>query len=121
MGYKVNSSPRAGTFADTQDLTLKGSGAETASTNGSAFELGDRRVARLLLSVTAASGTTPNLTVTVQCSADGVTWYTSGTFTAATTTTTERKLFMLDRFVRYSSAITGTTPSFTYSVSGETV
>lgn len=113
MGYHMVN----GRYADVQDLVLKGSGLESASTNGAAIETGDRRVARLKLDITVDNGT--SLDVVVQTSRDGVTWYTSGAFTQQAGVASEQKLFLLDRFVRYSSTIVGT--SFTYSVSGETV
>lgn len=120
MGYNINSGKYAGQFADTRDLVLQPSAAQTATFNGAAFELGDRRVARLKLDVTAASGTTPTLDITVQISRDGVTWYTSGTFAQKTGVSNELKAFLLDRFVRIAATLGGTTPNFTFSVAGET-
>jgi len=103
-------------------VTLAGSAARTANGSGSPYVMGARGTLRLTLAVTASSGTTPSLTVTVENSADGSTWYTAGTFAAKTTTATERKSFSgLDRFARVSWTITGTTPSFTFSVAGEAV
>lgn len=116
MGYfKQN-----GEFADTESVSLHPSAARTATSTGSSIELGDRGTLRLLLDVTAASGTTPTLDVTVQTSHDGSTWRSLGTFTQATAISSERKSFSgCDRFVRVSYTIGGTTPSFTFSVSGE--
>jgi len=81
----------------------------------------ENRVAlRLLLDVTAASGATPSLTVTVETSGDASTWRSAGVFAAKTTVSSERlATAALDRYVRVSWAITGTTPSFTFSVTGE--
>lgn len=111
-----------GRIADTLSLSLHDSAARTATATGSSFELGDRGVLRLLLDVTAASGTTPTLDVTVQTSYDGSTWRSVAAFTQATAITSERKSFAgCDRFVRVSYTIGGTTPSFTFSVSGEAV
>lgn len=117
MGYRMVN----GRWANTEDTTLAASAARTATGTGTAVELGDRTVGRLLLNVTAASGTGPTLDVTIECSADGVTWYTSGTFAQKTAAGTERKLFMLDRFVRARWTIAGTTPSFAFSIAGEAV
>ena len=101
-------------------VSLVPSAARAASGNGSPVVMGDRDVLRLTLSVTAASGTTPSLTVTIQHSADGVTWTNHSSFAAATAVTSERKVFGgIDRFARASWTVTGTTPSFTFSVSGE--
>lgn len=112
MGYTMQNQG----WADTEDVTLKASGLESASTNGAAVELGDRGVVRLILDITVDNGTT--LDVDVETSKDGVNnWYVAGSFTQQTGVATERKTFAVDRFVRYASTIVGT--SFTYSVTGE--
>lgn len=108
-----------GRYADVQPITPAASAARTVTGNDSAIELGDRGVARLKLDVTAASGTSPTLNVTIQTSRDGVTWYTAGTFPQATAVSNESKVFAVDRFVRASWAIAGTSPSFTFSIVGE--
>lgn len=81
--------------------------------------------ARLALKVTAASGTTPSLTVNVQVSSDnGVTdaFRTVASFAAVTGVTTVHVDCSIDRFVRLQwGAPSGTTPSFTVGVSGEFV
>lgn len=70
------------------------------------------------LHVTAASGTTPSDTVKVQHSTDDSVWVDLITFTAATTTTSERKTVTgtVNRYVRETHTISGTNPSFTYAV-----
>jgi hypothetical protein len=111
-----------GRHADTLPVTLHESAARTATGSGSALELGDRGTLRLILTVSAASGTTPTLDVTVETSFDGSTWRSAGTFAQRTSAASERKSFPgCDRFVRISYTIGGTTPSFTFSVSGEAV
>lgn len=118
MGYFQQN----GGYADTKSTSLHASAARTATGASAAIEVGDRGVLRLLLDVTAASGTTPTLDVTVQTSYDGTTWRSLGTFTQATGVTSERKSFSgCDRFARVSYTIGGTTPSFTFAVSGEAV
>lgn len=98
------------------------SAARTTNGSSGALVVNGRNTLRLTLSVTASSGTTPNLAVTVETSGDGTTWYSAGTFAAKTANGTERKAFSgLDRFARVSWVITGTTPSFTFSVAGELV
>lgn len=117
-GYKTSD----GTFVDSRDVTLHTSAARTATGMGSlSHETAHRRTLALVLAITAATGTTPTLDVTVQTSRDGSTWYTAGTFTQATATGTQRKTFALDRYVRLAWTIGGTTPSFTFSASGELV
>jgi hypothetical protein len=71
------------------------------------------------LDVTAVSGTTPSLTVVVEESANGSTgWATKASFTARTTTGSQ--IIALPRlnhaFLRATWTISGTTPSFTFSV-----
>lgn len=100
-------------------LTLLSSAARTATFTGATVNCSDGS-ASLLLDVTARSGTTPTLDVTVQTSYDGSTWRTAGTFAQSTAVGSERKSFTgLDRYVRANGVITGTTPSFTCSVTGE--
>lgn len=108
------------------DLTLVAAGTvATATGTSTAVEVDNKGTARLALVVSAASGTTPSMTATVQTSFDsGSTdaWRSVGAFTAITAAGTERKSFPgLDRFVRVSYAISGTTPSFTFGVTGEAV
>jgi hypothetical protein len=118
MGYNKAD----GQYADTKDVTLQASVTKTATYTGSAVEVGDRGVGRFLLTVSAASGTTPTLDVLIQTSYDNSTWRSVASFTQATSTTTERLSFSgLDRYVRAKATIGGTTPSFTYSVAGEAV
>lgn len=97
--------------------------AVTGAGNTNAVDVGKRTTARLTLSVTAASGTTPSLTVNIQTSRDGSTWVTSGSFAAKTGVASEAKVFgPLDRYVRAQwAAPTGTTPSFDFAISGDLV
>lgn len=95
------------------------SGVFTAGGNGAPAGSAQASTARLSLDVTAASGTTPSLTVNIQTSHDGATWVTVGSFAARTAPGSERKVFNgLDQFVRASWTVTGTTPSFSASVNG---
>lgn len=116
-------------------VVLKASAAETTSTVGPSVPTGpDSGSLFLSVAVSAASGTTPTLLVTVEGSMDGTTWFTLGkvgangytvgsaasitaptNFTAAATTLA---IYDVPTFVRYNSAVGGTTPSFTYSVTG---
>lgn len=110
-----------GRFANVIPITLvTGTIAATASSTG--VELGDRNHLRLDIVISAASGTTPTLDVAVQTSPDNATWTTVASFAQQTTTATVHKLFgPIDRFVRVTETITGTTPSFTRTISGEAV
>lgn len=116
-GLVVDSGYREGEAA-----VLAPSQARTANGSGAPVQVGDRHTLRASLSVSAASGTTPSLTVTLQTSEDGATWRTLQAFAAATGASAQRLAASgLDRYVRASWAITGTTPSFTFAVTGELV
>jgi len=106
-----------------QAVTLKSSGVTTTTGTTTAVEV-DGATIRLKFDVTAASGTSPTLNVTLQTSSDnGVSdsWRTLGSaLTQATGVTSQYVSFGgVDRFVRASYTIGGTTPSFTWSLIGE--
>ena len=83
-------------------------------TSTSSRELGKDLV--LHLDVTAASGTTPTMDITVKGMVNGKA-YTLGTFTQATGVTGERIVIASAPVdVRLDWAIGGTTPSFTFNV-----
>lgn len=107
------------------DVTVQASTTKTATGTSTPVELDDKGTLRLSLTSSAVSGTTPSMTVTMQTSLDaGVTdaWRSLGAFTAQTAAGTERKSFPgADRYVRASWVISGTTPSFTFSIDGEAV
>lgn len=80
---------------------------------------GPARALRAQLDVTAASGGTPNLAVLIEDSLDGgVNWNPVVTFTAKTAAGREVKDLTtpFSDMLRVSWVITGTTPSFTFSV-----
>lgn len=113
-----------GTYVNTEAFPPVVSAARTATGSSAAVETGQWDVLRgLLLDVTAVSGTTPTLTVTVETSADSSTWYTVASFVQRTAAGTERKSFPgLDRWARLTWTVGGTTPSFTFAItSGELV
>ncbi|PRH79398.1 hypothetical protein C6N75_09960 [Streptomyces solincola] len=114
-----------------QQVTLKAGGAQTSSTTGEAVNTGEGAVAVVDVVVTAASGTTPTMTVVVEGSNDGTAWVELGTIGAGgyragssgsapanfTAAATSSGAFPAPEFIRTRSVIGGTTPSFTYSVS----
>lgn len=112
--------PRRRAYPAAAQAYLAASAARTTTGNGTAVTGWSRSAgaAVVKLDVTAASGTTPSLTVTVQDSPDGSTWTTRDTFAAKTTTGNETRSLPggLAPNVRASWTITGTTPSFTFSV-----
>lgn len=109
-------------YREGEYVDLAPGAARTANGNGNPVAVGRNHTLRASLRVTAAAGTTPSLTVTLQTSEDGVTWRNLQAFAAATGVSTQRLAVSgLDRFVRASWAITGTTPSLTFAVGGELV
>lgn len=96
------------------------SGTKTATANGTTLEVGDVvNVLRVQLAVTARSGTSPTLDVTIQDTVDdGTNWNTIGTFAQKTNTGTEviNITAPFTNKIRARSVIAGTNPSFTYSV-----
>lgn len=112
------------------NYTLKASAAETASTTGAAVQVGSG-TAIVSVAVTAASGTTPTMTVVIEGSADGTNFMTLGTvgangYSAGSVASAPSNItgavsvlaaFDALPYMRYRSVIAGTTPSFTYSVS----
>jgi len=111
--------PRPRRFPQSFQAYLATSAARTSSGSGTATSTGSERAQVAKLDVTAASGTNPSLTVTVEESANGSTgWATRASFTARTTTGSQT--IPLPRvnhaFMRATWTITGTSPSFTFSV-----
>lgn len=91
--------------------------AETATGVGPSVDFEGALEAVILLNVTEVSGTTPTLDVTIQESVDGVVWMTLFSFAQKTGAGTEvKKTSAFARFLRASWVITGTTPSFTFSL-----
>jgi hypothetical protein len=94
----------------------------TASGSGPGVGMPEESTLRLTLDVSAASGTTPTLTVAVEHSRDGVTWTALDAFPQVTGAgTTHRTFGGVDNYVRATWSVGGTTPSFTFAVTGEAV
>lgn len=94
-------------------------GAQTATNNSAKFNNQGYNGFVAYLNVSAASGTTPSMTVKFQDSPDGTNWFdiASAAFTAATGAVTQRLVVSnTAQYVRAVSTITGTTPSFTYDL-----
>ena len=109
-----------------RDISTPASATITAAAPRAGVEIVGHASVRLDLIVSAASGTTPSMTVAIETSYDnGVTdaWRNVGTFPAVTAAGTTRRSFgPVDRWVRANpSTVSGTTPSFTYSLAGEAV
>ncbi len=124
MGYQKI---RDSAWANTEDVTLVAPGTViTATGSTAAWETGNRSCFRLTQAVTAASGTTPSLTTVIE-TAETATgpWRacsSTSTFTAATGVTSQRLSFGgADRWVRATYTVSGTTPSLTLGIFGESV
>ena len=103
----------------THSYLLRASSATTATGQSAAVDFSDDMEGVALLNVTAVSGTTPSMTVKFQTSDDASDWYDTGdTFSAVTAATKPNalKLTNLGRYVRAVWTITGTTPSFTFTL-----
>ena len=108
------------------DVTVLASGSVTATGNSTGVDVGGAGTLRAQVVVTAATGTTPSLTCTIQTSHDnGATdaWRTAGAaYTALTAAgSSPYQAMVVDRYVRVSYVVSGTTPNITFSVVGEAV
>jgi hypothetical protein len=105
--------------AETLSGAAVASAARTATGTGTAFSTAGLDNITGTLTVTAASGDTPTLDVTLETTADGTNYYTAGSFTQKTTTATaDSKVFGdLGSSSRWKWTIAGATPSFTFSIS----
>lgn len=118
VGFTVEAQPDDGVDwgVALHDLT-----AETATANGTSVDntASSANGGVAILHVTAASGTTPSATIKVQHSTDNSVFTDLITMTAATAATSERKTATgtVNRYVRATWTISGTTPSFTFAVS----
>lgn len=100
-------------------VELSGSSARTASgSSAPADGMTSRTTLRVQLSVTAVSGTSPSMTVVLEDTIDGTNWNTIGTFAAKTAAGREviNVTTPFAETVRATWTITGTTPSFTFSI-----
>lgn len=99
--------------------TLVASAARTASGSSTPSQgWGAASTIRAQLDVTAAAGTSPSLAVLIEDSLDGTNWNTVGTFAAKTAIGREviNITALFAERVRVSWTVTGTSPSFTFSV-----
>jgi hypothetical protein len=94
------------------------SAARTATGNGTAFDTDGIDGLNATLVITAASGTTPTMTLNLETTADGTNYYVAGSFPQQTTTNAgiSRMIGNLGSLSRWAWTIGGTTPSFTFSV-----
>jgi hypothetical protein len=95
------------------------SAARTATGTGSSFSTAGLDSINATLVISAATGTTPTLDLTLETTADGTNYYTAGTFPQQTTTQAgvARVIGDLGSLSRWKWTIAGTAPSFTFTVS----
>jgi len=101
-----------------EDVLVASAARTTSADTGEMTGFSDATTLRAQLDVTAASGTTPSLTVVIEDTLDGTTWNVVGTF-AAKTAAGREVINVTTPFanrLRVRWTITGTTPSFTFSV-----
>lgn len=106
----------------TQRFIALASGAQTVSGTADIAALAEGFAEmNIYIAATAVTGTTPSMTVTYQCSHDGVTYFdhTAGTAITAAGNQLIKIPDNMGKFGRISYAISGTTPSFTFSVVAE--
>ena len=106
-----------------QNLTILPSTTVTASGSQSVpLDVSQMDELAVFLVVSAASGTTPSLTVTVQDSPDGTNWADAYSFPAVTAASTVLRAGWQDlkmsvgHYLRARWQVSGTSPSFTFSV-----
>lgn len=100
-------------------VIVTGDTARTAGFTSGNEEVGEFRDVIAFLNVTAASGTSPTLDITIQDSPDGTVWtnHPSGAFTQTTATGVKRlEIPRVGNHVRAVVTVGGTTPSFTFSL-----
>lgn len=108
-------------YVDTEDVSLP-SAVRTTTSQAAGVLTGAGHTVRAFLDVTAASGTAPSMTLTLETSHDGTTWSAVASFAAKTAVSSERKVFVgLNKHIRWAWTISGTTPSFTFSCAADLV
>lgn len=105
-------------------VTLQASTARTTTGTTTAVDVGEASVGRFRLYITAISGTLPVLDVDVQQSHDNSTFTTIDSFPTVGNTASSEYSKVIEfrhsaRYLRLSYTISGTSPSFTFSVIGE--
>lgn len=118
-----NYGPRAGQLYEEDEVELLASGTRTASGTSEVYELGDKATLRLDFAVTEVSGTAPTLHAQVETRAayGSGTWRVLDAFEASAVGSERRVITGADRFVRVAYTLGGTTPSFTFSLTGNAV
>jgi len=97
--------------------TILASAARSSSSNSNSFKTKAANSLRVYVDVTAKSGTSPTLDITIQTSPDNSNWYTAGTLTQITDTGQYTgTATTIGPYIRILYTIGGTTPVITFSV-----
>lgn len=106
-------------MAQRTTATILASAARTTTGQSPAFGVDSGETVAVLIDVTAVSGTSPSMTVNVEWTNDGSTWFVADpvdAFTAITAAGKKAKSFTVKgTAARLNYTISGTTPSFTFS------
>lgn len=104
-------------------VILRASTAQTSNATGAAVDIGVNTTLDATLNCTAVSGTSPNLTVYIDTSADGFSnWTQVGEFPSLVDIGAQaRTITSCKRFVRTRWQLTGTSPSFTFGVTANAI
>ena len=116
-----NYGDRAGQAYEEDSISLLASAARTTSTTSDILEVGDKASLRLDLAVTVVSGTAPTMHVQIETreAYGSGTWRVVDAFPIVSSVSSlRRSIGGLDRFVRAVCTIGGSTPSFTFSLTG---
>lgn len=117
--------PATGSIAGySEDILSASSTQTTTGQTGTLSGYGGSSTLRVYVNCTAASGTSPTMTINIQDTVDGTNWYTVGSSAAITAVGTSvfeigaglgNNHVFADR-LRVQWVIGGTTPSFTFDV-----
>ncbi len=101
----------------TQKHILSPTAARAVDGQSNPVNSSEYKEAILFFKVDAASGTTPKLKFTIQVSPDGTNWFDDVSLPYITAAgNTREKIMNFGNYVRVKWVITGTLPSFTFSV-----
>lgn len=111
-----------GRYSSDNEAMAVGSGSlasatKTTTGTSAAFDSSNLASLNATLAISAASGTSPTLDVTLETTADGTNYYTAGTFPQQTgVATVARVIGDLGLTSRWKWTVGGTTPSFTFTI-----
>jgi hypothetical protein len=87
--------------------------------NDASLDLGAPSVVALDLTCSARTGTSPTMDIDLETSPDNSTWAVAESFALVTAAGTQRILCIVDRYIRPSIDLGGTSPVFSFTITGE--